>query len=90
MSKPDHIVLWRGVSIRIRQVATGGYWAKKQPLPNYPNVDAGSVFHPKLSRYELSHNGRYLWSDTNWKRARKWARHFADKIANRKAITNGE
>lgn len=90
-SKAEHYVTWRCVTIRIRRVVTGGCWMKRDIKPAYPTLDPGSTFIPKLSRYELTHNGRYLWSDTNWKRALKHARAFADKIADqRKVPQDGE
>lgn len=88
--KPDFYVVWRGVKIRIRRVVTGGYRANKGICQDAPDPRLGTRSVPKLSRYEVTHNGRYLWSDTNWMRARKLARQFADRIADRKDATDGQ
>lgn len=93
MKQPyDELITWRCVTIRVRQVRTGGYRSKDGPQGvERPFVPYGTHHVPKLSRYELTHNGRYLWSDTSKERARKMARKFADRIADRaKGVTDGK
>lgn len=86
---------WRGVTIRIRRVVTGGYSAPTPTGRVFAEVDdvirGSSTKVKKLIRYELTHNGRYLWSDRSWHRARMLATHFANQIADkRKGATDGQ
>lgn len=82
-ARKEHFITHRGVTIRIRRVITGGF---REPHP----LGWGTFAIKKLVRYEITHNGRYLWSDSHWMRARKAALKFAENIAERKGATDGQ
>ena len=82
-SKADHFLTYRNVTIRIKRIQTGGH---RQPY----TIGGGTFCVKKLVRYEITHNGRYLWSEPGWMKARARARYFANKIAESRSATDGE